>query len=94
MATYPTEITQKVLRDNVSISNHTITVNIRNIEIEISKLKKEFGGYRLITQDTSSAEARMTQFVRDAKQSQINERQEFIVFLRALLEKRQLGAIQ
>lgn len=89
MSKYPTEITLDVLEKNSHITTDEIIKDIEDTKIEISNLKKEIRGYRLIAEATiSTSESKMVSFKQRGKQIGLDERRDFIRFLQAILEER------
>ena len=87
--TYPTEITASILEHLKLVPDETIRQDIAITEAEITSLKKEIEGNRLIAEATpGTPRGKMAAFFHDGKSSRLNKRRDFIRYLKAILEAR------
>ncbi len=81
MNKYPTEITDEILHKLSHVSNETIERDIRDTKREIAQLEAEYNLYRNTTD-------RMEHFRQSGRLDGIHQRQEFVNFLLAVMNKR------
>ena len=90
MKEYPTEITKEILDKQSHISDGEIKQDIAETETEIFNMEKEAEAYALLGKaHKGTPEARMDYMRESARRSGIQERKDFVRFLKQLLEARQ-----
>lgn len=92
MGKYPTEITAAVLAKNAHISDETIRRDIADTEAEVANFTALLEVEQAASINLPDPHARrMAAFRAGARPSQIEERREFIAFLKAILAARAAG---
>ncbi len=89
MKKYPEVITDEVLAQASLVTDEDIERDIRDTEVEVINLEKEVKGHDLIYQaNRGNPSGKMAAFRRDGKRQGMDERRNFITFLRAVQDKR------
>lgn len=89
MPKYPTEITDAVLVQNKHITDSEMERDIAETEAEIAHLDHVWEAERILAQHSLDAnERKLADFKASARPYQINERREFIAFLKRIQEAR------
>ena len=85
MSKYPTVINDKTLETNAHVSDGDIARDIADTEAEMASLEKEVEGHRLVAESNiGTPKGKMAAFRESGNQLRIDDRQNFVDFLKAL----------